>query len=521
MLEHNAQRASVPRPCLKWIAAAVMCGMAQGASAEGWRLSVGADVRATYSDNIRMRPTNERSDIVVEAAPRISLSGRAPRLTFTGSYAPRQITYLNDSQPGRLSHSLNANGRLEVVDDFFFLDGAAAMSEHNTSVFGVQDPNNLVSGTSADRTSTRTFSLSPSFRGTLRLWDIAAWQSSYKVTQSDTSSSAAGSVRSEIYTGALIGTPAKWSWRADITQQTTTPDVGRKSERDSLIGSLIFRPDTTLQLTGRYGIDKYTGAQNRFGTGGQTGSTHGVGVRWNPTPRTDLTFNRDWRVFGTTSNVTAQHRMGRSAFNVNYSRTLSTRAERLLGQVGVLDMAELLAQTNEFQVYTDPVERLQKAEQALALNGIPRYVSLYSPILSDREYFSTNLRFGGVHTGSRDTFSWSIFRSNSDSSLGTLGVPTLGDFASSGAIEQKGWTLSLAHRLSPDTSLNVAWTATETTGTRTAGLKTERDTLNATLSTRLGAKTTGSIGLRVTRASTVNGDVDENAVIASIGTRFF
>ena len=55
----------------------------------------------------------------------------------------------------------------------------------------------------------------------------------------------------------------------------------------------------------------------------------------------------------------------------------------------------------------------------------------------------------------------------------------------------------------------------------TSRTTTERNVFNATYSTALGAYTSGSIGLRMMRGTVAAGDVDENALIATVSTRFF
>ncbi|OYW33932.1 MAG: hypothetical protein B7Z51_00330, partial [Methyloversatilis sp. 12-65-5] len=74
--------------------------------------------------------------------------------------------------------------------------------------------------------------------------------------------------------------------------------------------------------------------------------------------------------------------------------------------------------------------------------------------------------------------------------------------------------------VSTDSSINLSLTTSKSDGSSGSGIGANRDVANATWTTRLGTRSNGSIGLRMTRATVTAGDVDENAVIATLTTRF-
>lgn len=112
-----------------------------------------------------------------------------------------------------------------------------------------------------------------------------------------------------------------------------------------------------------------------------------------------------------------------------------------------------------------------------------------------------------------------MFQTESDGGIGAIGPAVGDDFAASRVIRQRGWTATYSHRMGSVSSLSVSFTTSKSDG-RTQTLSSDRDVLNTTWSTQFSPRTTGSIGLRMTRATVTAGDVDENAVIATLSTMF-
>lgn len=482
------------------------------AHAEGWRLSTSASVQMIVSDNINFSPVAPSSDVLTEVTPTIDLRRRSPRLKLNANYSPRMMYYADDTFPSRIANNMSANGSFEVVDDLFFLDAKASQTQRRRSVFNAQP--NLLNSTLGDSTETRVFSLSPSMRGTVRLGDIATWKSSYTIARSE-SSRREGALTTRTFSGTLQGAPATLSWKGVLSSRVTDSGNANNSERESIVGSLIYKPDVQIELTGRYGYEKSTIGNRR------DGATYGGGLDWRPSQRTALSLDYDERPYGSTANYKLSHRLPRTAFNAAYTRNIVSRIDTLLEGSGLEDLYETLAFVEPYASIADPEER-RDAIRADALAGrIPGYGSLDSPILTDREYRRSRWSLGVVHTGARNTLSFTMYQSTNDSGIGSGGGSLTGDFAEASVIVQKGWTIGLSHRLSPVSSLNFSLNSFDTSGRVTARTTTERNVFNATYSTALGAYTSGSIGLRMMRGTVAAGDVDENALIATVSTRFF
>ncbi|WP_018412970.1 TIGR03016 family PEP-CTERM system-associated outer membrane protein [Methyloversatilis thermotolerans] len=482
------------------------------AHAENWRVTTGMSTRAIVSDNINFSATAPSSDTLIELSPNVRLSRTSPRLTLDASYLPRYLYYADDTYDDRLSNGFSILGRAEVVDDFFFLDARAVSTQRSQSVFNAVPTDNTIA--SNQLSQSRTYSITPSLRGTVRLGDVATWKSSYNIVRSDLSGGTqAGTLTSETFTGTLASTPAKVGWQVDVSSTKTDSDYSQSTDRKRIVGSLNYRPDATVTLTGRYGYEDTNFSSQR------SGATYGAGVSWRPDPRTSMRADVDQRPYGRTNTINLSHRLPRTTLSATYNRNLTTRAEALLSQ-GEVDRFDFLETLPQFQAITDQTQREQAMQAFLTLRGLSRFDSIQGVILSDRQFLQSRLQLSASYSSSRGLLSLTVFRTTSDSGVGGRSTTANDDFSLSPVITQRGWTANYNHKVSALSSVNLSLTSSKSDGQAGTGINADRDVLNATWTRKLGAYTNGSIGLRMTRATVTDGDVDENAVIATLSTRF-
>lgn len=483
--------------------------------AENWRVSSGATTRAINSDNINLSATNPQSDTLIEFNPNVRITRVSPRLTLDANYTPRYMHYADDTFDSRLSNAFNVSGRAEVIDDLFFLDLRAVSAQRNQSVFNAVPTSDTLA--SNQLSETRTYSITPAFRGTVRLGDVATWKSSYNVTRSEVSGPNSNTLTTETFNGTLAGRPAKLGWQVNVSSVKTESDNSGTTDRKRIFGSLIYRPDVEVSLTTRLGYED-TSNLSRQSAGN---ATYGVGVNWQPGPRTSMRADWDHRPFGQTNTFSFSHRLPRTFLTASYNRSLTSRAEQFLSPSGTLDRFEFLSTQEPFASIADNTLRELAMAQFLQGQNLPRFVNVLSQIVSDRQFLQSRWQLSATYTGPRGTVSLSYFRTISDSSVDTAGVVPGEDFALSPVITQQGWTAIYNHRLTAASSVNLSLTTSKSNGSSSTGIGADRDVLNATWTHKLGAYSNGSIGLRMTRATVTAGDLDENAVIASVSTQFF
>ena len=85
---------------------------------------------------------------------------------------------------------------------------------------------------------------------------------------------------------------------------------------------------------------------------------------------------------------------------------------------------------------------------------------------------------------------------------------------------QQGVTLSFLHRLTPLTGLNLLGYRMKSQSGLTNALDTTTTTYQIGVSTRLGAKTGGSLNVRHTNFDSNTSPYSENAVVASLSMFF-
>lgn len=492
----------------------VLGGAPSSSFAEGWRVNTAVSTRALVSDNVNFSAVAPSSDALVEVNPSVRVTRRSPRLNLDAAYTPKYRHYVDDTFDARLVHDFNGSARFEAIDDFLFLDARAVSAQLNQSVFNAVPTDTTLAQNQLSRT--RTYSFTPSLMGTMKLGDVATWRSSYNTIRSETSGGvAARTLTSETFNGSLTSAPARFGWKVDVLTSRTESDATRATDRKRITGSLLYRHDASANFALRYGYEDTNFSNQR------NGATYGAGVNWTPGPRTTLRADFDQRPYARTSLVSLSHRLPQIALTASYNRNLTNRAEQILSQSGTTDLYQTLALIEPFASEQDPAVREQMIEAYLRANGLSRYVVGLTPVLSDRQFLQTRWQLSATRTGPRNTLSLSVFQTENDSGIGSLGPVVAGDdFASSRVIRQRGWTASYSHRIGSVSSLSFSLTSSKSEGRTMQTLSSDRDVLNATWSTQFSPLTTGSIGLRMTRATVATGDVDENAVIATLSTRF-
>ncbi|MEO5732830.1 MAG: hypothetical protein ABIN96_09355, partial [Rubrivivax sp.] len=175
MPQRNRPRPSCPgarpqAPAGRWRAGALACLLLPAGAA--WAQGSGLRITPTFGADLsvidRSGPgagTGSGTDVVTQVRPGFQITSRAGKVRGSLVYELDAIHHTNaptnDPQniQNRLSGSLNA----EVIDNFFFVDANANVSQVATSPFGVQAFDNTVAN--SNRTEVGTLSVTPRLRG--------------------------------------------------------------------------------------------------------------------------------------------------------------------------------------------------------------------------------------------------------------------------------------------------------------------------------------------------------------------
>ncbi len=442
-------------------------------------------VTETITDNVRLSPDNRQAEFVTEISPGINIRGDNGRLKGFLDYALTARLFAKDTSSTTTQNALTAFGSFEAVDKWAFLDVNATITQQAISALGPQ-----VSGgplINANQTETTALRVSPYVRG--RWANAVNYDARYSVSTNRSQSSQVSDVTTKDLSFALSGqgSGARMGWSLNAGQQNVAFGAGRTTESDRLSGTVSYAvaPQLSLSLTGGRESSNFTSADK------QSSWTSGFGVNWVPSPNTSVSVNRQNRPFGESHAITLSHRTARTAWNLSDSMDVIASPAQSgvtsLGSTFDLYFAQFAA------IEPDPVRRTALVTAFLQTNGI----NPVGPVLSNFQASGLtlqrrqNLSFSLL--GVRDTIT--VIATRSESSRLDSFSTVIDDFSSASVIRQNGLSVSYAHRLTPDSSMNVL--ASTQQSSDAAGLQDSTSkTVNISLSTKVGVKTTAVVSAR-------------------------
>lgn len=482
-------------------------------SKPNWKITPSASVEATYTDNVSPGQGPQASDFITRLTPGIQINGASGRASGSLDYSWQESYYADHSQLDNHQQSMRANGKLELVEQWLFIDASGNIQQTPISAFGTQGVGNEL--VNANRSETTSWQWSPYIKGSL------GGSTDYELRYSDSQTSAQtgtlaqyGDTTTQSWNGRLSGgTPlALLGWTFSANQQNTQIGTLRDMRSDRILGTLDYRIDPQVKLYLSVGreSDNYNlpELQRRANTG--------YGIDWAPTERTLLSLKQDRESYGTGHNFTFTHRTALTAWRLLDSRNVTLPAQQLT-QAPVSSAYDLL-NMQLLSSIPDPAARAAMVLQTLQQLGISANSQIYGNILSAQAFIQHRQEASMSLTGVNNTVTLTLQRSSSQQ-LGT-GVGIVDDFSLSSNIRQSGVNGSWAHKLSPYSSLTLNGLTSHSRGDA-ANQDTRLRSLNLMLTTKLGAHTTATAGLRQTSFdSAANNSYDEHALTGSLLVTF-
>ncbi|MBX9755820.1 MAG: TIGR03016 family PEP-CTERM system-associated outer membrane protein, partial [Pseudomonadaceae bacterium] len=272
-------------------------------------------------------------------------------------------------------------------------------------------------------------------------------------------------------------------------------------------------PEFRLSLSGGRESNNYASIDQ------ETSTTYGYGFDWNPTERTQFSAFKEKRFFGDGHNISFSHRFPRSSIRFTDSRDISVLPNQFASQ-GMGTVYDLyFQQFSNMEPYAsmDPAAKEiavgNVVQKLLAQNGINPNTQVTGSYLTSRATIQRRQQLALALTGVRNTVTFLISRDDRQSVL----AANLNDnFDQNSTIRQQGFSLNVAHRLSDLSNLNFLASRQESTGTGTNILKTTMMMYQVNVTSRLGAKTTGSLTLRRSEFDSTTNPYTENALIGTV-----
>jgi uncharacterized protein (PEP-CTERM system associated) len=468
-----------------------------------------ATAAATYSDNVLLTEADRRSDLLLGLTGGLRISSQGSRVKGYLDYGLTGQVYADRSRKNTFQNSLNTFGSIEAVDDLAFVDFNGSIARQAISAFGVQTDGSPIAN--ANQTEVSTVRLSPYLRG--RLAGSTNYEARYTWTTTHTGTDAASDAR---VGDALVRLDGKFpsgrlAWSAEASRQTVNFTTGRSTEADRLTGTLNYPVSSqfVVSVTGGRDSNNYTNA------GKESHSVVGAGFNWTPAPTTTMAANASNQSFGQAHSLSFEHRTPRTIWRISDSKGVSTTPGQLISTTvgSVYDLYFNQFATQE----PDPIKRALLVSSFLQTNGINPGAPVIAGYLTSAVMLQRRQDASFALLGVRDTLTFLASRSNSRR-LDTLTGATDDDFLSSSVIIQQGFSVSYAHRLTPQAAINAIASAQHTTGSDSQP-DTNLRTLSVNVTTRVGSHSTASFGARRTVFSPTN-PYSESAITGSLNVQF-
>lgn len=466
-------------------------------------------VAATYTDNALLTDANRQSDLLLALTAGLRITGQGSRVKGYLDYGLTGQVYTDRSRKNTFQNSLNTFGSIEAVDNFAFLDFNGSVARQTISAFGLQTDGSPVSN--ANQTEVSTVRLSPYLRG--KLAGSANYEARFTWTTTHTGTDAASDARVGDALVRLDGRfpTGRLAWSAEASSQSVNFTTGRSTQADRLTGTLNYPISNqfVVSMTGGRDSNNYTNA------GKESHSVVGAGFNWTPAPTTTVAANASNQSFGQAHSLSFEHRTPLTIWRVSDSKGVSTTPGQLIsssvGTVYDLYFNQFASQE------ADPIKRALLVSNFLQTNGINPGAPVIAGYLTSAVLLQRRQDASFALLGVRDTITFLASRSNSRR-LDTL-TGAADDLLSSSVIVQQGFSVSYAHRLTPQTAFNAIASAQQTTGS-TSQADTNLRTLSLNVTTRVGSHATASLGARRSVFDSPTTPYTESALTGSLNVQF-
>ncbi|MFG6416594.1 TIGR03016 family PEP-CTERM system-associated outer membrane protein [Roseateles sp. DC23W] len=485
----------------------------QATTSAGLMVTPRLSVAQTWTDNLLLDDLNKDAALITTVSPGISVVSNRGVLRGSLDYALNGITYLKSEQGSRVQNSLTANGQAELIGGVLFVDLRALIGQQNASAFGQltaptlgsqSGQNNLAN---VNQRETGMLSVAPTLRG--MLGTLASYELRSELNRTEVRDSSVGDSRG--HTTSLrvnqwnAGVLSWWlQASAQRVKSVTAPSNGTRM----LKVGLTYRPDVDWLFTGNVGQERndYVGATQR------DGSTGGVTAQWTPTPRTRV--GADWQRhgYGSSHALTFDHRLARSVWRLSDTQTTT------LGNVGL--QGGLRTNYDQFfllfaSLEPDPVKRDVLVRAYLQSQGLSPDAPIGGGFLSTGPSRMRNQQLMVTMQGVRSSVSVQATRTLTRRLGDNLNQ---GDLANSSRIEQRSYSLTLSHQLTPGSGLSLVASRQESQGDL-ASQAVNLDSVLGNWNIRFAGGSSLQLGARHSRSEGVV-PYTENAVYANLTQQF-
>ncbi len=442
----------------------------------------------TATSNVQLTSAGN-SDVVTELSPGIRINIEGAKLKAFVDYAVSEVAYARTPASRRVLNALNSYGTLEAVDNWAFIDFSGAIGQQAISAFGQQSSDPVL--INANQTEVATFHVSPYVRG--RWGELATYEARYSRSLTHRSGNG-GSNDDTVDTVAKIAGirgDVGLGWSVDAGRQAVNYSGGRSTDSDHVNLALPYAitPQIKVSVNGGRESNNYASISK------QAHGIAGFGFAWSPSALSSLTASREQHSYGDAHVVSFDSRTARTAWRFSDVKDVATTPglTSSASRGSVYDL--LFSQFATLQ--PDPVARAQLVNAYLQSNGMAPNVVVTSGFLTSSLSLQRRQDFSFALLGVRDTVTFLTSRSQTRN-LDALAV-AVGDLANAAVVQQRGFSVNLAHRLTPDYSLGLLMSE-QLSSSSLGGQNGRQRSLVGNLAGKLSGKALLTLGLRHTIA---------------------
>ena len=454
-----------------------------------------------FTDNLNLSATDPRAESITTISPGVRMSTRSSRLQGSLDYSLNGVIYGRESDANNLRNALSAALQGEFLENQGFVTASASISRQSISALDLQGDRS--SSINANSTELRTFSVAPSLRGRL-FGDVDVTAS----LAASVANSGGGDSSTQSASLGIGDSSRSVGWAVDLARVISDFDGGRRTGQSSLRATLSYAPQPDLRLY----VNGGTELNNVQSTSELRSATWGGGVTWQPTPRTQFGLTGEKRFFGNSHSLNFSHRMQRSVLSYTDSRG-STQSTA--GAGAVLTVYDIyFAQFASLE--PDPVLRDLLVRNFLQASGLNPNERQSGGFINRALTLQNSRNLSLAVQGVRNTLVLSAFNSSSKRLDSQSNAQD--DLSRVDSLQQTGWSVSLSHRLTPNSSVVFSTTSQQTTGQGTAagnGLKSA----SLSWSSQVRRRVSLAVTARHSQADGPN-PYDENSVLATLGLSF-
>jgi uncharacterized protein (PEP-CTERM system associated) len=472
----------------------------------------------TLTDNVNLSSTSKQSALILGITPGITLGLQLGRNQLSVNYGLTCSYYTAGGNSGcrdSLQNALAAGANFEVVDNWLWVDASASISQQYISPFGSQSSDPTLNN--PNRTEVTTVSVAPYVRGQIAGQVDYTGRAFYTATSTGTSQAANSSSFGGLLAFSATTRWSKLSWGLDLTYREIN-FTDRRNEFDQLnIFSLNYAVFPELIVSARANAE----TSNLVSLETETHYGYGGGLRWKPSPRTNLFLEYDTRIFGSSHWYGLDYRTPRTVWSISSFQGLST-GQATAGAFGgqqassgtVFDL--LFAQFAT--VEPDPVLRTQLVNNFMKANNINPNSGSNTGYLPSQVTEELRQQASVAWLGKRSTVILNVYQTQAKALQPEVLNPD-DDFSGGNVIRWRGFGVTGSNRLTPTSSLSLSLNQSqsgESVGTQSTTLRS----VYAWWNSSVGRRTTVSLGARYQQFTSSTAPYTEAALLGNASISF-